>query len=84
MYGPQAAFITELFPTRIRYSGVSLAYQLTSIVAGSLAPIIALWLYQEYGSATPVAIYVGTACTISGLSALLAKETRGVELDAIR
>jgi MFS family permease len=84
MYGPQAAFITELFPTRIRYSGVSLAYQLTSIVAGSLAPIIALWLYREYGSATPVAIYVGTACTISGISALLAKETKGVELNAIR
>jgi metabolite-proton symporter len=83
MYGPQAAFITELFPTRIRYSGVSLAYQLTSIVAGSLAPIIALWLYKETGSATPVAIYVGIACAISGLSALLAKETKGVELAAI-
>ena len=84
MYGPQAAFITELFPTRIRYSGVSLAYQLTSIAAGSLAPIIALWLYKEYGSATPVAIYVAIACAISGVSALLAKETKGVELDAIR
>ena len=84
MYGPQAAFITELFPTRIRYSGVSLAYQLTSIVAGSLAPIIALWLYKEYGSATPVAIYVGVACLISGVSALLARETRGLELAAIR
>ena len=46
MYGPQAAFITELFPTRIRYSGVSIAYQLTSIVAGSLAPIIALVAVQ--------------------------------------
>jgi metabolite-proton symporter len=84
MYGPQAAFITELFPTRIRYSGVSLAYQLTSIVAGSLAPIIALWLYKDYGSAMPVAIYVGAACVISGISALLARETRGLELDAIR
>jgi len=84
MYGPQAAFITELFPTRIRYSGVSLAYQLTSIVAGSLAPIIALWLYKDYGSAMPVAIYVGAACVISGVSALLARETRGLELDAIR
>jgi len=84
MYGPQAAFITELFPTRIRYSGVSIAYQLTSIVAGSLAPIIALWLYKQYGSATPVAVYVGTACLISGISALLARETRGVELAAIR
>ena len=84
MYGPQAAFITELFPTRIRYSGVSLAYQLTSIVAGSLAPIIALWLYREYESALPVAIYVGIACAISGLTALLARETKGVELAEIR
>ncbi|HWH18724.1 MAG TPA: MFS transporter, partial [Allosphingosinicella sp.] len=84
MYGPQAAFITELFPTSIRYSGVSIAYQLTSIVAGSLAPIIALALYQRYDSAVPVAIYVGTACAISGLSALLARETKGIELDRIR
>ena len=84
MYGPQAAFITELFPTRIRYSGVSIAYQLTSIVAGSLAPIIALWLYKQYDSATPVAIYVGVACAVSGISALLARETRGLELAEIK
>ena len=84
MYAPQAAFITELFPTRIRYSGVSIAYQLTSIFAGSLAPIIALWLYQEYQSAVPVAIYVGIACAISGISALLARETKGVDLESIR
>ena len=84
MYGPQAAFITELFPTRIRYSGVSIAYQLTSIVAGSLAPIIALALYKEYDSAVPVAIYVGVTCAISGMSALLARETRGIELGEIK
>jgi MFS family permease len=84
MYGPQAAFITELFPTRIRYSGVSLAYQLTAIVGGSLAPIIALALYRQYGSATPVAIYVAVACVISGISGLLARETRGVELADLR
>jgi len=84
MYGPQAAFITELFPTRIRYSGVSIAYQLTSIVAGSLAPIIALSLYKHYDSALPVALYVGITCAISGVSALLARETKGVELAAIR
>ena len=84
MYGPQAAFITELFPTRIRYSGVSLAYQLTAIVGGSLAPIVALWLYREYDSALPVAIYVAVTCAISGLSALLARETKGIELAGIR
>jgi hypothetical protein len=84
MYGPQAAFITELFPTRIRYSGVSMAYQLTAIFAGSLAPIIAIALYRQYDSATPVAIYVGISCLISGGTALLARETKGVELAAIR
>jgi MFS family permease len=84
MYGPQAAMISELFPTRIRYSGASIAYQLTSIFAGSLAPLIALGLYQRYGSALPVALYVGIACAISGVTALLARETRGVELAQIR
>jgi MFS family permease len=84
MYAPQAAFITELFPTRIRYSGVSIAYQLTAIFAGSLAPIISLWLYKNQHSSLPVSIYVAIACLISGISALLARETRGIELAAIR
>ncbi len=83
MYAPQAAFITELFPTRIRYSGVSIAYQLTAIFAGSLAPIIALWLYKDLHSSVPVSIYVAIACAISGVSALLARETKGVELAEI-
>jgi metabolite-proton symporter len=84
MYAPQAAFITELFPTRIRYSGVSIAYQLTAIFAGSLAPIIALWLYKDTHSSVPVSIYVAIACAISGISALLARETKGLELSEIR
>jgi MFS family permease len=84
MYAPQAAFITELFPTRIRYSGVSIAYQLTAIFAGSLAPIIALWLYKDTHSSVSVSIYVAIACAISGVSALLARETKGVELSEIR
>jgi metabolite-proton symporter len=84
MYAPQAAFITELFPTRIRYSGASIAYQLTAIFAGSLAPIIALWLYKDLHSSVPVSIYVAIACAISGVSALLAKETKGVQLSETR
>jgi metabolite-proton symporter len=84
MYGPQAAFIAELFPTRYRYSGASIAYQLTSIVAGSLAPIVATAIFREYGGAFWIAVYVGTACLISGITALLARETRGVELASIR
>jgi metabolite-proton symporter len=85
MYGPQAAFLAEMFPTRIRYSGVSLAYQLTSIVAGSLAPIIAIAILRATGSVTGVAIYVAVAAVISFTAALLARETRGktfAEIDA--
>jgi metabolite-proton symporter len=83
MYGPQAAFISELFPTRFRYSGVSIAYQLTSVFAGSLAPIIALWLLKRTGSTLPISIYAAAACAISLFAALRAKETRGQSYDII-
>ena len=85
MYGPQAAFIAELFPTRYRYSGASIAYQVTSIFAGSLAPVIAVALLQRTGSTTPIAAYLAVACVISAIAALTARETRGLsfaELDA--
>ncbi|MBI1196436.1 MAG: MFS transporter [Phenylobacterium sp.] len=85
MYGPQAAFLAEMFPTRIRYSAVSLSYQLTSIVAGSLAPIIAIALLQATHSSIWISVYVGVAGAISFVSALLARETRGksfAEIDA--
>lgn len=85
MYGPQAAFLAEMFPTRMRYSGVSLAYQVTSIFAGSLAPLIAAALLQATGSGTPIAIYVAAAAFVTGIAALAARETRGktfAEIDA--
>jgi metabolite-proton symporter len=84
MYGPQAAFITELFPTRYRYSGASIAYQLTSIVAGSFAPIIATLLYGLYKDPLPISLYLGACCLVSGVTALLAEETRGIDLASIR
>ena len=57
--------MTEMFPTRMRYSGVSLGYQVTSIFAGSLAPIIATTLLQRYGSWVPVAIYLAIAAGVT-------------------
>ncbi|HEV2530236.1 MFS transporter [Phenylobacterium sp.] len=85
MYGPQAAFIAELFPTRFRYSGASFAYQATSVVAGSLAPIIAVALWKQTHSSLPISIYVAAACTVSVIAALMARETKGkswAEIDA--
>jgi len=87
MYGPQAAFIAELFPTRMRYSGASLAYQATSIFAGSLAPIVALALLDRFKSWVPIAIYLAIAGAISAFSAWKARETKGLsfaEIDALK
>ncbi|MFI8104534.1 MFS transporter [Streptomyces sp. NPDC086023] len=77
MYGPQAAFVTELFDTRVRYSGASIGSQLASIVAGALAPIIAVELLKDYGSATPVSVYLCLAALVTTLTVVLARETRG-------
>jgi MFS family permease len=86
MYAGQPAIMAEMFPTRMRYSGVSLGYQVTSILAGSLAPIIASALLQRFGSWVPVAIYIVIACAITAVAVVTLKETRGVslfEVDAV-
>ena len=48
MFGPQAAFVTEQFPTRVRYAGSSLAYTLAGIVGGGFAPLIIASLFRAY------------------------------------
>ena len=80
MYAGQPAIMAEMFPTRMRYSGVSLGYQVTSILAGSLAPIIASALLQRYDSWVPVAIYIMIACAITSVAVITLKETRGASL----
>jgi metabolite-proton symporter len=74
MYGPQAAYFAELFSTRVRYSGASLIYQLTSAVSGGLAPIIAALLLRQSG-VWAVAVYLAASCLLSGAAALAAPET---------
>ncbi|MFZ5703754.1 MAG: MFS transporter [Pseudomonadota bacterium] len=83
MYAAQPAIMAEMFPTRMRYSGVSLGYQVTAIVAGSWAPLIGTWLLRAYDRWEPIAFYILGAGAISLLSALVMRETRGVSLLAI-
>ncbi|HEX4814173.1 MAG TPA: MFS transporter [Nonomuraea sp.] len=82
MYGPQAAFIAELFTTRLRYSGASMGYQVAGIVGGALAPIIALQLFQTYGTTVAVSIYVVVALAVTAFGLAIAPETRDVDLAA--
>jgi metabolite-proton symporter len=76
MYGPQASFFSELFGTRVRYSGASLGYQLASVFAGGLSPLIATeLLIQAEGNFTPVAIYMVGLAAITVVSVFFAAET---------
>ncbi|WP_447006594.1 MFS transporter [Saccharothrix isguenensis] len=81
MYGPQAAFFSELFGTKVRYSGASIGYQLASIAAGAVAPLIATALLAAYDSTLPVILYVVGMCVLTVIAVLAAKETKGTSLD---
>lgn len=83
MYAPQPAIMAEMFPTRMRYSGVSIGYQATAIVAGSWAPLIGTALLRAYDAWLPIALYILFAGAVSLGAALYMRETRGASLVAI-
>jgi MFS family permease len=81
MYGPQAAFFTELFSTEVRYSGASLGYQLGAILGGAFAPTIAVYLWREYAIVW-VSVYIAVASVLALLSVLMLTETYKTSLSA--
>ena len=81
MYGPQAAFYSEIFTTKVRYSGASMGYQFGSVFGGALAPIIATSLLAATGTSFAVGGYMALVCAISGLCAFLLAETYGRSMD---
>jgi MFS transporter, MHS family, shikimate and dehydroshikimate transport protein len=81
MYGPQAAYFSELFGTRVRYSGASLGYQLASVFAGGFAPLIATALLAAGGGEpTLVAVYMAAMAAITIVATWFAKETYETEI----
>ena len=79
-YSPYSALMTELFPTHIRYTALSLCYQVAPILAGSWAPLISLTLLKEYNSSLPISVYLVASSVISILCIMLVKETKGKSL----
>jgi MFS family permease len=80
MYGPMAAYFSELFDTSVRYSGASLIYQFTSVFSGGLAPFVATLLLARYGSHA-VAGYLVVCCAITLVATWFAPETHRSRLD---
>lgn len=80
MYAPQAAFISELFSTRLRYTGASLGYQSAGVLGGAIAPIISLALLRDFGTWVPIAIYAAAMLAITVVAVLRSPETAHSEL----
>nr|WSY56998.1 MHS family MFS transporter [Streptomyces sp. NBC_00886] len=83
MYAPQAAFFSEMFATRMRYSGASIGAQFASVAAGAPAPLIATALLADYDSSTPIALYVIAAVVLTLIAVGAARETRHRDLTEI-
>ena len=81
-YGPLGTVVSELFPTAVRYTGSSLAFNLAGILGASLAPYIATWLAKTYGLQY-VGYYLTTSAILSFIGLLMIRETKDEDLNAL-
>ncbi len=78
-YGPLGTVVSELFPTRVRYTGSSLAFSMAGILGASLAPYIATWLAKNYGLQY-VGYYLTGSAALTFCGLLLIRETKDDDL----
>lgn len=81
MFSPVAAFLPELFPARLRYTGASAAFILANTLGGGFAPLVATWLNSHWESPLVLGFYTGSLCLLSLLCLLALPETRDDEFD---
>jgi metabolite-proton symporter len=81
MYGPQAAMIAESFPSRLRYSGASLGYQLTAVIAGGPAPLVATWLFAEYKTPYVISALILFAAVVSFIATSMLTDYTGKDIE---
>jgi MFS family permease len=70
MAGAQGGLFTEIFDVDIRYSGISIAYQLGGMIGGAVTPLVATALYDASKSSTPIGLYVSALCLVSFVSVM--------------
>jgi len=75
MYAPQASFFSELFETRVRYTGASLGAQVATIFAGGLMQIVAVKLMEKTHSYWPIAVIIIGMAVVTTVSVCLSTET---------
>jgi MFS family permease len=81
-YGPLPALLAEQFPTRVRYTGVSVGYMVGNILGGGLVPLVGAALVGATGTSFSVGLYMLFLSAVTGLAVLFTPETSRVRLDA--
>ncbi len=80
-YGPQSALYAEMFPARVRYSGVSIGYAFGSIIGGAFAPMIAQLLLNETGMSWTIGVYIAALALVSFIAvSMVPKSLQGTDL----
>lgn len=80
-YGPQASLLPEMFPTQLRYSGAGIAYTLGGLLFSAPVPFIATALFDEFGSAWPLSVYIAAGGLLTFIAVAVCRETRHDEID---
>jgi MFS transporter, MHS family, shikimate and dehydroshikimate transport protein len=76
MYGVQASFLSEMFPSNLRYSGASLGYQIAAPIGGGLVPLAAAWIVGlNHGATWPVSLLMIAIAALTIVAVLFARET---------
>lgn len=82
-FGPMGAFLPELFPTNVRYTGSAVSYNLASILGAAVAPFIAVALWQAaQGSTWLVGVYLSSMAVLTLIALYLSKETKDSDMVA--
>ncbi len=79
--GTLPCFLTEIFPTRVRYSGFAFSFNTANALFGGTAPFVATWLISATGSKTAPAWYLVAAAVVALVAMLAARETAGKPLE---
>ena len=80
-YGPQAALYAEMFPAKVRYSGVSMGYALGAILGGAFAASIAQWIMATFNQSWLIGLYIVLLSIVSFVAVSLIKDPRGIDLN---
>lgn len=75
MAGAQGGWFTDIFGVSVRYSGISIAYQVGGMIGGAITPIAATALYGAFHSSTPIGIYLSSMCLVSLVAVLCVRRT---------